>query len=88
LNAYGRDITIASERSFDLKALSLCTMWKDAIQVLVEGWEKEVRKYTTTLTVKQSSVTLFNLNYHAIDRAELKPGGAHIVVNPIIVVFK
>lgn len=84
-NAHSSDITIESKHLFDLKALSLCTLWTDTTQVLVEGWENQVRKYATTLTVKQSPVTSFNLDYHAIDRIELKPYGAHIVVNPITI---
>ncbi len=86
-NAHSGDITIESKHLFDLKGLSLCALWSDTAQVLVEGWEKQVRKYATTLTVKQSSMTPFTLDYHAIDRVELKPGGAHIVVNPITVFF-
>ena len=87
-NAHSRDITIESKHLFDLKALSLCTLWSDTTQVLVEGWENQVRKYATTLTVKQSSVASFNLDYHAIDRVELKPDGAHIVVNPITILWE
>ena len=49
----------------------------------VEGWEKQVRKYATTLTVKLSSVSPYDLGYRAIDRVELKAGGAHILINPI-----
>ena len=30
-----------SERLFDLKGLSLFTLWKDNAEVLVEGWEKQ-----------------------------------------------
>lgn len=87
-NAHSGDITIEGKHLFDLKRLSLCTLWRDTAQVLVEGWEKEVRKYATTLTVKQYSMTSFNLDYHAIDRVELKPGGAHIVVNRITVFIR
>jgi hypothetical protein len=53
-NAHSKDITIASEHLFDLRGLSLCTLWSDTAQVLVEGWEKQVRKHATTLTLKQS----------------------------------
>jgi hypothetical protein len=88
LNAHGRDITIESEHLFGLRALSLCTLWRDKAQVLVEGWEKQVRKYAETLTAKQTSVTLFNLDYRAIDRVELKAGGAHIVISTITVLFQ
>jgi hypothetical protein len=87
-NAHSGDITIGSKHLFDFKGLSLCTLWSDTAQVLAEGWEKQVRKYATTLTVKQSSMTPFNLDYHAIDRVELKPGGAHIVVNVIKVFIR
>ena len=87
-NAHNRDVTIESKRLFDLKVLSICTLWSDTAQVLVEGWEKQVRKYATTLTAKQSSMTPFNLDFHAIDRVVLKPGGSHIVVNPITVLIR
>ena len=87
-NAHSGDITIASEHLFDLKGLSLCTLWSDTAQVLVEGWKKQVRKYATTLAVKQFRVTTFSLDYNAINRMVLKPGGAHIVVNPITVFFR
>jgi hypothetical protein len=87
-NAHSKDITIESKRLFDLKKLSLCTLWTDTVQILVEGWEKQARKYTTTLTLKQSSFTSFKLDYHAIDRVELKAGGAHVLINPISVFLK
>ena len=87
-NARSGDITIESKRLFDLKGLSFCTLWSDTTQLIVEGWEDQVRKYATTLTMKQFSVTPFNLDYHAIDRVELKPGGTHIAVNPITLFFK
>ena len=88
LNAHARDITIESTHLFDLKGLSLCALWSDNVQVLVEGWEKQVRRYAETLTAKQDSVTLFNLAYHAIDRVELKAGGAHVLITAIIILFK
>jgi hypothetical protein len=37
------------------------------------------------LTVKKSSVAVFDLDYCAIDRMELKAGDAHMVINPITV---
>jgi hypothetical protein len=43
LNAHGKDIRIESKRLFDLKGLSLCTLWTDKAQVCVEGWEKEAK---------------------------------------------
>ena len=88
LNAHGGDMNVKSKRLFDLKRLSLWTLWKDDAQVLVEGWENEARKYATTLTVKRSSVNPFELDYRAIDRVELKTGGDHIVINPITVFLK
>jgi len=87
LNAQGQDITIESERPFDLRALSLCTLWRST-QVLVEGWEKEARKYATTLAAQRISSVRFDLDYGAIDRVALKTDGAHIVINTITVLFK
>jgi len=88
LNAHGRDITIEDKHLFDLKGLSLCALWRDKTQVLVEGWEKQVRKYAETLTAKQDSATLFTLDYRAVDRVQLKAGGAHIVISAITVLIK
>jgi len=52
-NAHSKDITIESTHMFDLKELSLCTLWSEGAQVVVEGWEAQVRKYTTTLVLKR-----------------------------------
>ena len=88
LNAHGKDITIESKRLFDLKGLSLCTLWVDKAQVGVEGWEKEVRKYATTQTVSRASITHCALPYRSIDRVELKAAGAHIVISAITGLFR
>ena len=45
-------------------------------------------EYAETLTARQAPVTLFNLDYRAIDRVQLKTGGAHIVISTITVLFK
>jgi len=86
-NAEGKDITVTSERPFDLKTLSVFTLWQDNAQVIVEGWEQQVRKHERTLTVRQPFVTAFDLNFGSIDRLTLKAGGTHMVVNPITVSF-
>ena len=88
LNADGRDIIIASNHLFDLKGLSLCTLWADKAQLSVEGWEKEVRKYVTTQTVSRASTTHCVLDYRDVDRVELKAGGTHLVITAITVFFK
>lgn len=88
LNADGKDITIESTHPFDLKGLSLCTLWADKAEVRVEGWEKEVRKYATTLTVSRVPTTRCALDYRGIDRVELKAGSAHLVISTINVVIR
>ncbi len=88
LNAHGKDITIESKHLFDLKGLSLCTLWTDKARVRVEGWEKKVIKYTTTQTVSRASTTHCALDYRDVDRVELKAGGTHLVITAITVFFK
>ena len=46
-----------------------------------------MRKYARTLTVRQRSVTPFDLDYCSIGRVELNAGGDHVVINPITVFF-
>ena len=82
LNAQGQDITMESEHPFDLRALSLCTLWWST-KVLAEGWEKEARKYATTAAAQRISPARFDLDYRAIDRVALKTDGAHVVINAI-----
>jgi hypothetical protein len=88
LNAHGRDITIENNHLFDLKGLSLCTLWAYNAQVLLEGWEKEVRKYATIQTVSRTSTMQYAVNYPGVDRVELKAGGTHLVISTISVLFK
>lgn len=88
LNAHGKDITIESKQLFDLKRLSLCTLWAYNVQVLLEGWEKEVRKYATTQAVSRTSTMRCALDYRDVDRVELKTGGTHLVITDIAVLFK
>ena len=85
LNAHGKDITIESKNPFDLKGLSLCTLWSDDARVLLEGWEKGVRKYATTQTVSRASTIQCALDYRDIDRVELTTGGTHILINTITI---
>jgi hypothetical protein len=87
LNAHGKDITIGSNHPFDLKGLSLCTLWAYNARVRVEGWEKKVIKYTTTQTVSRGSTTHCALDYRGVDRVELKVGGTHLVITAITVLF-
>ena len=82
LNAQGHDLTIESEHPFDLRTLSPCTLWRST-KVLVEGWEKEARKYATTVAARQISPVRFDLDYRAVDRVALRIDGAHIVVDTI-----
>ena len=88
LNAHGKDITVESKQLFDLKALSLCTLWTDNVRIRVEGWEKEVIKYATTQTVSRASIIRCTLDYRDVDRVELKAGGTHLVITTITVFFK
>ncbi len=88
LNANGKDITMESKHLFDLKGLSLCTLWADKAQILVEGWEKEVRKYATTQTVSRASIIQCALDYRGVDRVELKAGGTHLVISTITVLIR
>jgi hypothetical protein len=88
LNAHGKDITIESKHLFDLKGLSLCTLWTDKAQICVEGWEKEVRKYTTTQTVSRDSIIQCALDYRDVDRVELKADGKHIMITSITVLIR
>ncbi len=88
LNANGRDITIESKRLFDLKGLSLCTLWTDKAQILIEGWEKQARKFATTQTVSRITTIQCAVDYRNIDRAELKTGGAHMVIGAINVLIR
>ena len=88
LNAHGKDITIESERPFDLKGLSLCTLWTDKAQILIEGWEKEVRKYATTQVVSRALTIRCALDYRDVDRVELKADGVHMVISTINVLVR
>ncbi len=88
LNAHGRDITIESRQLFDLKGLSLCTLWAYNVQVLLEGWEKEVRKYATIQAVSRTSAMRCALDYRDVDRVELKAGGTHLVITAITVLIR
>ena len=85
LNAHGKDITIESKDPFDLKGLSLCTLWAYDARVRVEGWEKKVIKYTTTQTVPRASTIQCALDYRGIDRVELMTGGTHILITAITI---
>ncbi len=86
LNAQGQDITMERKELFHLRTLSLCTLWWST-RVLVEGWEKGVRKYATTLSPQRISPATFDLEYRAIDRVTLKTEGAHILINAITLRF-
>jgi hypothetical protein len=88
LNAHGKDIIMESKRPFDLKGLSLCTLWTDKAQVLVEGWEKEVRKYATTQVVSRALTIRCALDYRDVDRVELKANGVHLVISTINVLVR
>jgi hypothetical protein len=88
LNAHGGDIAIESKHLFDLNGLSLGMLWADKAQVLVEGWEKEVRKYATTQAVSRGSTTRCVLDYRDVDRVELKAEGRHLVITAITVLLK
>ena len=87
LNAHGRDITMKSKQLFDLKGWSFCTLWAHTAQVLLEGWEKEVRKYATIQTVSRASTIKCALDYRGVDRVELKAGGTHLVITTITVLI-
>jgi len=88
LNAHGRDITIENNHLFDLKGLSLCTLWAYNAQVLLEGWEKEVRKYATIQAAPRGSTTRCALDYRGVDHVELKAGGTYLVITAITFLFK
>ncbi len=83
LNADAEDVTIRSSHRFDLTGLALCALWTDTAQVNVEGWENEVRKYSTTQTVSRGSTTRCTLDYRGIDRVELKADGTHLMITAI-----
>jgi hypothetical protein len=86
LNAHGKDIRIESKDPFDLKGLSVCTLWTDRARVRVEGWEKKVIKYTTTQTVPRALTIQCALDYRDVDRVELITGGTHILIDTITIV--
>ena len=88
LNAHGKDITIERKHPFDLKGVSLYALWADKVQVGVEGWEKQVRKYVTTQTVSRGSTTHCALDYQGVDHIKLKTGGTHVVITTITVLFR
>jgi hypothetical protein len=88
LNAHGKDIIIESKRLFDLKGLSLCTLWTDKAQILMEGWEKEVRKYATTRVVSRVLSIRCALDYRDVDRVELKANGVHMMISTINVLVR
>ncbi len=88
LNAHGEDITFESKQTFDLKAISTALLWVNTAPVLVEGWGHGVRKYARTLDLRRATATRSDLDYDDIDRVDIKPGGAHVVIDAITVVFR
>jgi hypothetical protein len=81
--AYGHDVSFERQGSFHLKSLSLSALWEDIAEVVLEGWENGVRKYSQTLTVFKNTATEFTVDYRGINRVSFKTGGAHIVVDNI-----
>jgi hypothetical protein len=83
-NANGNDLSFQREDPFHLKGLSLSALWRDATDVILEGWAKGVRKYSQIVTIHNNVATKLELDYEGIDRVSLKTGGAHIVVDSIV----
>ncbi len=86
LNAEGQHLTMECDRPFDLVMLSLCALWMDA-RVVVEGWEKDSRKYDRSVPAQWQSLRRVTLEYRTVDRIMLSTDGAHILVNEISVRF-
>jgi len=84
LNANGHDLSFQRQDPFYLKGVSLSSLWMDTADVVLEGWAQGVRKYSQTLMVGKNTMTNFDLDYRDIDRVSLTTGGAHIVVDNII----
>ena len=88
LNAGGEDLTVKSERLLDLKGLFVSSLWSETAEVLLEGWEKDVRKYATTLTVRRNTATWAEMGFGGIDRLEIKAGRTHVLIDDIAVLFR
>ena len=83
LNANGHDLSFQIKGLFRLESLSLSSPWVDEVDVVLEGWAKEVKKYSRGLIVSMNTIIDFTLNYRHIDRVSLRTRGALIVVDDI-----
>jgi len=84
-NTHGRDISIESERPFDLVGLSLCSLWTDFVSIDLEGWQESMIKYATTIPVRQGVATVLSPGWSNIEQLQFRTGGKHFVVNYITI---
>lgn len=88
LNARGEDIFFDREQPFDLTGLSLWLLWKDTAPVLVEGWKRGASTYSRELTIYRNAVTRPELDFRGIERARLRTGGVHLMLEDISVLLE
>lgn len=84
-NAHGQDISVESERAFDLAGISLCPLWAETAHVDLEGWEESAIKYATTVPIQKGRATHLNLDWKGIDEIHFKANDRHFVINNITI---
>jgi hypothetical protein len=88
MNAHGRDISVESDRPFDLVGLSFCALWADVISIELEGWEKSMMKYAATIPIRKGVATAFSPDWGNIDQVQFKANRCHFIVNNITIAFR
>lgn len=87
-NANGEDIFFERDRLFSLKDMSLSLLWADAAEVVIEGWEGGMRRYTESVMVSRTALVRPVLRFMDIDRVRLTSGGVHVAIYSITVIFQ
>jgi hypothetical protein len=85
-NAHGKDLFFKKRERFTLKDLLLSALWVDESAILIEAWERGIRRYSESLVLKRNIFIRPALGFASIDRVGLRGGGDHFAIQTITVV--
>ena len=83
-NADGHDLVFDRPEPFHFKSLKLSSLWRNNVEVLLEGWEKDDRKYATPLTLQRNPAIQVDLNYRDVDRVVVRTNGRYALIGTIV----
>ncbi|GAA6615041.1 PEP-CTERM sorting domain-containing protein [Scytonema sp. NUACC26] len=75
-NSFAKPATISvAKGQFDFNSVYLTAAWNNGLNILVEGFNGGVTKYSKTVTVNTVAPTLFNFDFQGIDRLKFTSSG-------------